>query len=105
MYVITIDKSDDNVLVTIHGDFDAHLAKDARSLFSDLAEKAQTDVVVDMSKVDFVDSSGIGALIFLHKRLRCKGLNILLRHVQAQPMGLFALLRIDQIMTIKGFES
>jgi len=98
--MITVEYQEGRSVIIIHGDFDTYLAKDARELFAEVAESTQSDVEIDLKKTEFIDSSGIGALVFLHKRLRCKGFNIQLKNVQEQPFGLFTLLRIDQIMQI-----
>ena len=53
-------------VVSLTGDFDVNSVNDAKPLFEDLAVNG-ADVVVDLSDVRFIDSSGIGALVFLYR--------------------------------------
>jgi anti-anti-sigma factor len=44
-----------------------------RAALSDAAREGAAAVVVDLSQVSFIDSSGLGALVELHNRLRRSG--------------------------------
>lgn len=46
---------------------------DFRAALSDAAREGAAAVVVDLSQVSFIDSSGLGALVELHNRLRRSG--------------------------------
>ncbi|ADZ90014.1 STAS domain-containing protein [Marinomonas mediterranea] len=59
------------------------------------------DIVFDLSKVTFIDSSGIGAIVFLFKRLREEERSLVLSGLNGQPKELMTLLRIDRAITIK----
>ncbi|MGO9173890.1 MAG: STAS domain-containing protein [Rhodomicrobium sp.] len=52
------------------------------------------DAVLDLSKVEFADSSGPGALVFLHKRLVSKGLKLKIVGLNGQPPQLFTNLHL-----------
>ena len=56
-----------------------------------------------MSAVTFIDSSGVGALVFLYKRLVTQGRDMVLVGLQGQPRDMLRLLRIDK--TVSTFES
>ncbi len=53
-------------------------------LFEELAA-ANDDVALDVSKVTFIDSSGVGGLVFLYKRLNAKGCKLELSGLAGQP--------------------
>jgi anti-sigma B factor antagonist len=55
---------------------------------------AQEDVILDFSRVEFVDSSGLGALVFLHKRLASKGHKLKVVGLRGQPLQLFTNLHL-----------
>ncbi len=84
--------------IHIRGDFDAALAPKAREVFSQLVNASPKNVVINLTQVPFIDSSGIGAIVFLYKRLRCNNLDLTLENLQQQPAELIKLLRIDQII-------
>jgi anti-anti-sigma factor len=98
---ITVQETSQEHLVKLAGDFDVSQAEEAREVFGKLVTVAQKKVVLDLSNVSFIDSSGIGAIVFLYKRLRCGGLDLALLNPQEQPYELLKLLRIDKIIDVK----
>ena len=77
----------------IDDDLDAAYVSRVRPHIDHLAE-ADEDVVLDFSKVEFVDSSGLGALVFLHKRLVAKGHKLRVVGLGGQPLQLFTNLHL-----------
>ncbi len=98
---IHVSEQDMQHRVKIEGDFDAAIAAEAKSVFTNLSETASKDVLLDLSEVNFIDSSGIGAIVFLYKRLRCNGYELSLAGVKHQPYELLKLLRIDKIIKME----
>jgi anti-sigma B factor antagonist len=74
-------------------DLDAAYVSRVRPHIDRLAQ-ADEDVVLDLSKVEFVDSSGLGALVFLHKRLVSKGHKLRVVGLRGQPLQLFTNLHL-----------
>jgi len=77
----------------IDEDLDAAYVSRVRPHIECLAQ-AEEDVVLDFSKVEFVDSSGLGALVFLHKRLVSKGHKLRVVGLRGQPLQLFTNLHL-----------
>ena len=61
-----------------------------------------TGAVVDMSLVEFVDSSGVGALLGLLRRLPQAKATVVLRGMQPQVRTVFELLRLQRVFQIEG---
>lgn len=81
----------------IEGDFDAATARELRPKLECLAAVGG-DVTIDLSTVEFIDSSGVGALVFLHKRLVGAGKRLRVTGLQGQPLELLTYLRLaDQL--------
>ncbi|GAA4903076.1 STAS domain-containing protein [Ferrimonas pelagia] len=53
-------------------------------------------VRLDLSNVSFIDSSGVGAIIHLFKRLRSQQRELILCGVHGQPRRILQLLRVDR---------
>ena len=77
----------------IDDDLDASYVARVRPQIERLAEAGE-DVVLDLSKVEFVDSSGLGILVFLHKRLVSKGHKLKIVGLRGQPLQLFTNLHL-----------
>jgi len=84
------------VSVVLNGDFDAEAVKDIRPLFHNLSEERESNVIIEMSDVSFIDSSGIGAIVFLYKRLIAQGLELVLIGSTGQPLQIMEQLRINK---------
>jgi len=59
------------------------------------------DVVVDLSDVSFMDSSGISVLIVAHKRSIAQGRTITLRNPRGPVAKVLAVTGTDQVFTIE----
>jgi anti-sigma B factor antagonist len=64
----------DVLVVTWEGDaLDAYAAPDLRTLVGSRIDEGWTRVVLDLTEVRFLDSTGLGALVHLHKRAGASG--------------------------------
>jgi anti-sigma B factor antagonist len=62
----------DRVVVQVVGDLDICSAPAVRAEVERLIDGDQTDVLVDLTKVTFIDSTGIGALVGTLKKVRSR---------------------------------
>ena len=67
-------------IVTLAGELDAAGAPVVRQRIGELAERRVVDIAVDVGRVTFVDSIGIGALVGSSYRLRAAGGRLRLLH-------------------------
>jgi anti-sigma B factor antagonist len=95
-------RTDDGVttILRIRGELDALSAPELRPLLDKLVDDDRRDVTVDLSELRMVDSSGIGALVSLYKRVRASGGQVVFLGVTAQPLVIFKLLRLDVVFEL-----
>ncbi len=84
--------------VTIEGELDAVSVSDLRGDLEKLLARQPARVEVDLSRLRMVDSSGVGALVSLYKRVRAQGGNVTVTGLRDQPLAIFRLLRLDRVM-------
>jgi anti-sigma B factor antagonist len=65
---VSSERNGSATVVRLQGDFDLHSAARVRSEVEDLVEEPGHEVFVDLTQVDFLDSSGLGTLVGLQKR-------------------------------------
>jgi anti-sigma B factor antagonist len=80
----------------VSGELDALSSHDLRPDLDTLASQEKRAVVVDLSDLRVIDSSGVGALVSLYKRVRANGGVVRFVGVTAQPLIIFKLLRLDR---------
>lgn len=83
------------------GEVDLTTAAQLREALLSAVSSGKSAVIVDLSKVDFIDSAGLALLVEARKRLSPEGrtLNILLAPGR-QPERVLKLGRFDTIMTL-----
>ncbi len=82
-------------VLRLDGELDALACEELTPVLEQMPGECQ-EVLVDLTSVPFVDSSGIGALIFLYKRLADHGRYLHLVCKPGQPRELLRLLHIDR---------
>ncbi len=83
--------------IKISADMDELNLRPQVPFFEELAS-CNDDVVIDIADVSFIDSSGIGGLVFLFKRLREHGHTLRIVGARGQPLDLFRHLRLDSLL-------
>lgn len=67
----------DPTVITIPNDFSGFAVDELKDQFELLVEQDSNFVVLDFSKTEFIDSSGIGAIVFYIKELKNKVISYL----------------------------
>lgn len=63
----SVQERDNAVVVTLGGRFDAASAPAVKNLLKKLIGDGKCRLVLDLSQVDFLDSSGLGVLVTCHR--------------------------------------
>ena len=101
MNIEQLDGTDDTLMIKLSGEMDAHGCSEIRPELEKITEQKQPHIVIDVSMVSFIDSSGIGAIVFLFKRLKEQKRTMELIGVQGQPKELMILLRMDSAIPLQ----
>jgi anti-sigma B factor antagonist len=88
--------------VAIEGELDAVTVSELRMEIEKLLAKRPNRVEVDLSSLRMLDSSGVGALVSLYKRVRATGGEVIVIGLRDQPLAIFRLLRLDRVMLGSG---
>jgi anti-sigma B factor antagonist len=91
---------DGSVVLKIEGELDSTTAPELRPTLDSLAAEQPPKVIVDLSSLRLIDSSGVGAIVSLFKRVRANGGQFQVSGVQGQPLSIFRVLRMDVVFKI-----
>lgn len=83
-------------LLRLSGELDVQSCPELRPVLDALATQQERNVTVDLSELQLIDSSGVGVLVSLYKRVRAGGGTVRFVGVTAQPLVIFKLLRLDR---------
>ena len=85
-------------LLRLEGAFDALSAPASRSALDTLVNDRRSPVAIDMSALRLIDSSGVGAVVSLYKRVVAQGGRLSVQGLSGQPLAIFQLLRLDRLL-------
>ena len=81
----------------IDGTLDAVSAPELRPTLDAVVAEGRKEVTVDLTNLRLIDSSGVGVLVSLFKRVRANGGDVRLVGMRDQPLAIFKLLRLDRV--------
>jgi anti-sigma B factor antagonist len=70
MEIRTLKNSDDIYLIELQGSLDLYYSNQLKELIMDMIKKKSEKFIIDMEKVESINSSGIGALIFISSTIK-----------------------------------
>ncbi len=91
---------DNELRLSIDGALDALTARDVRPIFDQVVSERPQRVVVDLAGLTLLDSSGVGAIVSLFKRVKAEGGQVVVVNAQDQPLAVLKLLKLDRILGV-----
>lgn len=87
-------------IIRPHNQLDSRGGQDLKQQILAIAGQKYTLWVIDMSDVEFIDSSGLGALIVAQKTARQQGCRIVLCHLSGATRMIFEITQLDRVFEI-----
>lgn len=95
--------NDKNQLVVIpDGDLDIYTSNKFKEKIMNSFEKSQRDIFINGSKLEYVDSTGLGALISILKKVKETEYQIIISNLKPNIRKLFDITELDKLFTIRG---
>ena len=98
---VTISRAGDTLTVDVNESLMLETAPDVRAALEDIDEFEPTEVVVDVSTVTEVDSSGLAAVVRLHRAQKVRGHRLTVVGSTPQLKRMFALTRLDRVLRMR----
>jgi anti-sigma B factor antagonist len=96
----TVGPVGDCAVLRVAGEVDAYTAPMLREQIRDLAAKGAVHLIADLSRVDFLDSTGLGTLVGGLKRLREAGGTLTLVITAPRILRLFQITGLTKVLAI-----
>jgi anti-sigma B factor antagonist len=97
-----VDRSAGEATARLSGDLDIVTSDDVKRELADLLDEGAGTLTLDLSDVGFVDSSGLGVLVALHRHAEARGARFVVRSVPPAVQRLFEITRLGDLLTIDG---
>ena len=88
------------LVVEMEGEIDLHQAPQVKAQIEPLLEKQPARLAVDLSRVGYMDSSGLALLIETMQRIQSYGGKFVVFGLSESVRAIFEIARLDQIFNI-----
>jgi anti-sigma B factor antagonist len=95
-----VQRSNNATTLAIRGSLDINTAPQLGDEVDRIISEKPNTVVVDLSGLDLIDSSGVAALVKLYKGVRASGGSVTISGARDQPLAIFKLLRMDKVFNL-----
>ena len=97
---VTSRQEGTRTVIAVGGEIDVYTAPSLRERLNELVAAGHYDLVVDMEKVEFLDSTGLGVLVGALKRLRAANGTFGLVCSKEPLLKIFRITALDQVFPI-----
>lgn len=98
--ILNTEKIQDVFIVRLQGSLDVSVQTALKDKLQDFAENNDNDVVLDFTSVHFIDSSCLGALVALMKKIREHKGDIKIAHLSDDVRSIFQITRLDRVFEL-----
>lgn len=90
-------EADKDLILNLGGQLDALSAPELLPTIDTIVAEKRPSIIVDLSGLELIDSSGVAAIVALYKRCKGMGSKLKVRGARDQPLAIFKLLRMDKV--------
>lgn len=99
--MVEFEEKEKFYLVRLSGDFDMlNSSKIKNQILEKVSDTFSKDLLIDLTDVSYIDSSGLGVLIGLHKQCKLNGRKLKIFGLNKNLQELFSLTSLDKILNI-----
>lgn len=97
---ITSDRFDGGIGLALVGEIDLARSPDLRLRLREEVDAKPKRIVIDLTKVTYMDSSGVATLVEALQRAKASGTRLLLCGLQPKVRSIFTISRLDTVFEI-----
>ena len=96
-------KNTDEILVLYPmGELDVYNTKKFKEKSIKIYEKDKKDILFDFGELEYLDSTGLGSLIYILKEIEKDGNKIVIENINNSIMKLFKITKLEDMFEIRG---
>lgn len=96
-----VDHVGDTAVVTVSGEVDMETSSQLRQVVMGLLGAGHTNIVLDLGRLRFIDSTGLGVLIGAHRRATEMGGALTLRKVTSRTRDTLRMVALDDVLCLE----
>jgi anti-sigma B factor antagonist len=99
---VKYNESENLWVIEPEGDMDIYTSADFKDKIIKVFEEKKADLLLDGQGLDYIDSTGLGALIGILKRVKESDHKIYLSNIKPNIRKLFSITELDKLFIIRG---
>ncbi|MDR8410598.1 STAS domain-containing protein [Nonomuraea sp. 3-1Str] len=92
-------------VVQIGARLDAGTSAGVRARLHDAVDSGEGDLILDLSKLEMIDATGLGVLVGTHRRASAGERRLVLRGVPPRIMRVLAVTRLNRVLRVEAEEA
>jgi anti-sigma B factor antagonist len=98
---VSTDGDDERVVLMVEGEVDTFTSARLRDALNEALERGPTEIVLDLSNMELIDSTGLGVLVGALKKLRERDGVMVLRYPTPAVMRVLSIVGLTTYFTIE----
>jgi anti-sigma B factor antagonist len=92
---------EEHLLLNLSGSIYVLEAAQLRESLTDYIQKGHNAFILDFTEVDYIDSAGLGTLLYIRNRALANGGSIIIKGLQGIVKDLFELTQLNRVFEIQ----
>lgn len=101
MRIQTSDAENEIALIEVEGEVDAHTARELDRALNDLLAQGRSRLVLDASRMGYISSAGLRAIVFAHREACQRGGQVRICGLSAQARRIFEMAGFDECLPLR----
>lgn len=89
-------------VIKLYGELDIHASSEFRNYVTEISDDYSEDIYLDFTDLDYIDSTGLGALISILKEARGRDKKVYLKEVNERIRKLFKITQLESMFIFLG---
>lgn len=98
----TLDTSNETWNVLLEGELDVSTADELKKYLHKLVDEKNINIKLDLEKLDYIDSTGLGVMIGILKRLKIENKEVFIQKPKSNVRKIFSITGLDKIFKLEG---
>lgn len=98
---IDVNEKENLIEIVVNGDIEMMTIKNFKQTLFEIGQNTDKDIEIDLSNVDYIDSSGVGVLISLLKLQKKKGKTLMINKVSAKVLNVLKLSSLADVFNVQ----
>lgn len=95
------DNKNNHWLVELEGEVDVYTSTQLKEFFKNIIDEKNTNIKIDANKLEYIDSTGLGVLIGVLKKLKQENKDIIISNIKPNIKKLLNITGLDKIFIIE----